>query len=118
MQRKLFHFDKMHIVLCKTLNWNISSKVGGNFGGILGNPGEIPHIGCKILGSKGFLFVNFSSALIVTQGFLIYRSIADHRRSSQTSPQKPQLCGQLTTHDGMFPYSPAMEIAAMANIII
>ena len=36
-----------------TLNIHICSKVGGNFEGILGNPGEISHIGLESLGSKG-----------------------------------------------------------------
>ena len=57
MQKKSFPFDKW-IVLYTTLNINICSKVGGNFEGILGNPGEIPHIGCRILGSKGLNGMN------------------------------------------------------------
>ena len=32
-----------------TLNLGICSKFWGNFEGILGNPGEIPHIGGKTL---------------------------------------------------------------------
>ena len=36
--------------LGKTLNLDVSSKSWRNFEGILGNPGEIPHIGRKILG--------------------------------------------------------------------
>ena len=45
-------------------------------------------------------------------GFL-NTSIADHRRSSQVSPERSQQCGQSVTHDGMFEHSPAMFIAAM-----
>ena len=52
MQKKSFPFDEW-IVLYTTLNINICSKVGGNFEGILGNPGEIPHIGCRILRGGG-----------------------------------------------------------------
>ena len=46
MQKKLFIFDKK-VVLGKTLNMNICSKVGGHFEE---SPGEIPHIGWKIRG--------------------------------------------------------------------
>ena len=45
--------------------------------------------------------------------FYAFRSIADHRRSSQVSPQKSQQCGMSASHDGIFLYSPAMPIAAM-----
>ena len=51
MQNKSFPFDEW-IVLCTTLNINNCSKVGGNFEGILGNPGETPHIGCRKLQEK------------------------------------------------------------------
>ena len=45
--------------------------------------------------------------------FEAFRSIADHRRSSQVTPKKSQQCDQSATHDGMFLYSPAMLITAM-----
>ena len=41
------------------------------------------------------------------------QTIADHRSLPQVSPPKSQQCGQSTTHDGMFPLSPAMLFAAM-----
>ena len=34
----------------KTLSLDIISKFWGNFKGIWGNPGEIPHVGCKVCG--------------------------------------------------------------------
>ena len=49
MQKKSFRFDKK-ICVGKTLNVDICSKIWGNFEGIWGNPGEIPHNGCKTLG--------------------------------------------------------------------
>ena len=36
--------------------------------------------------------------------------------ASQVSPPELQQCGQSATHDGLFSYSPAMFIAAMAII--
>ena len=50
--------------------------------------------------------------------FLAFRSIADHRRLSQASPEKSQQCGQCATHDDIFELSPAMYIAAMVIRII
>ena len=49
MQKKSFRFDKY---MCggETLNMDSCSKFWGNFEGIWGNPGEIPHIGWKIPG--------------------------------------------------------------------
>ena len=35
-------------MMCKTLNLNICSNVQGNFEGILGSPGKIPHIGSGV----------------------------------------------------------------------
>ena len=49
MQKKSFRFDKK-VCVGKNLNLGICSKFGGNFEGILGNPGEIPHIGWNTLG--------------------------------------------------------------------
>ena len=49
MQKKSFRFDKKECV-GNTLSLDTSSKFLGNFEGILGNPGEIPHIGRKALG--------------------------------------------------------------------
>ena len=49
MQKKLFRFDKK-VCVGNTLSLDTSSKFLGNFEGILGNPGEIPHIGRKTLG--------------------------------------------------------------------
>ena len=49
MQKRLLRFDKK-VILGKTLNLNICSNVCVNFERILGNPGEIPHIGWKIHG--------------------------------------------------------------------
>ena len=49
MQKKSFRFDKK-VCIGRNLNLGICSKFGGNFEGILGNPGEIPHIGWKTLG--------------------------------------------------------------------
>ena len=49
MQKISFRFDK-EVCVGKNLNLGICSKFGGNFEGILGNPGEIPHIGWKTLG--------------------------------------------------------------------
>ena len=49
MQKKSFRFDKK-VCVGKNLNLGICSKFWGNFEGILGNPGEIPHIGWKTLG--------------------------------------------------------------------
>ena len=49
VQQKLFIFNKK-VLLGKILNVNFCSKVGGNFEGIWGSPGEIPHIGLKIRG--------------------------------------------------------------------
>ena len=42
-----------------------------------------------------------------------FRSITDHRTSSQISPVESQQCGQSATHDRMFSLSLAMVIAAM-----
>ena len=47
--QKSFRFDKK-VCVNNTLNVDICSKFGGNFEEILGNPGEIPHIGWKTLG--------------------------------------------------------------------
>ena len=41
------------------------------------------------------------------------RSIAEHRRTSQVSPEKLQQCGQSTTNDGVCQHSPAILIAVM-----
>ena len=49
MQKKSFRFVKK-VCVGKNLNLGICSEFGGNFEGILGNPGEIPHIGWKTLG--------------------------------------------------------------------
>ena len=49
MQKKSFRFGKK-VCIGSTLNLGICSKCWGNFEGILGNPGEIPHIGRKTLG--------------------------------------------------------------------
>ena len=49
MQKKSFRFGKK-VCIGSTLNLGICSKFWGNFEGILGNPGEIPHIGRKTLG--------------------------------------------------------------------
>ena len=49
MQKKSFRFDKK-VCVGNTLSLDTSSKFLGNFEGILGNPGEIPHIGRKTLG--------------------------------------------------------------------
>ena len=54
MQKKSFRFDKQ-VCVGKPLNLGICSKSLGNFEGILGNPGEIPHIGWKTLGVNGSL---------------------------------------------------------------
>ena len=46
------------VCLGSTMNLGICSKFWANFEGILGNPGEIPHIGRKTLGVyrvKGWL---------------------------------------------------------------
>ena len=51
MQKKSFRFDKK-VCVGKNMNLGICSKFGGgNFEGILGNPGEIPHIGWKTVGA-------------------------------------------------------------------
>ena len=47
--QKSFLFDKK-VCVGNTLSLDTSSKFLGNFEGILGNPGEIPHIGRKTLG--------------------------------------------------------------------
>ena len=44
MQKKSFRFDKK-VCVGENFNLGICSKFGGNFEGILGNPGKIPHIG-------------------------------------------------------------------------
>ena len=49
MQNKSFRFGKK-VGIGSTLNLGICSKFWGNFEGILGIPGEIPHIGRKTLG--------------------------------------------------------------------
>ena len=49
MQKKSFRFDKKECV-GNTLSSDTSSEFLGNFEGIWGNPGEIPHIGRKALG--------------------------------------------------------------------
>ena len=49
MQKKSFRFGKK-VCIGSTLNVGICSIFWGNFEGILGNPGEIPHIGRKTLG--------------------------------------------------------------------
>ena len=49
MKKKSFRFDKK-VCVGNTLNLGICSKFLGNFEGILGNPGEIPHVGWKTLG--------------------------------------------------------------------
>ena len=49
MQKKSFRFVKK-VCVGSTLNLDICSIFWGNFEGILGNPGEIPHIGRKTLG--------------------------------------------------------------------
>ena len=49
MQKKSFRFGKK-VCVGSTLNLSICSIFWGNFEGILGNPGEIPHIGRKTLG--------------------------------------------------------------------
>ena len=49
MQKRSFRFDKW-VCVGKNLNLGICSKFWGNFEGIRGNPGEIPHIGWKTLG--------------------------------------------------------------------
>ena len=49
MQKKSFRFGKK-VCIGSTLNLGICSKCWGNFEGIWGNPGEIPHIGRKTLG--------------------------------------------------------------------
>ena len=46
-QKKLFCFYK-YMCVGKTLNMDSCSKFWGNLEGIWENPGEIPHIGCKI----------------------------------------------------------------------
>ena len=51
MQKKLFRFEKK-VVLGNTLTLKISPNVLGNFEEIWGNPGKIPHIGCKVLRVK------------------------------------------------------------------
>ena len=48
-KRNHFVFDKK-VCVGKTLNLGICSKFQGNFEGIWGSPGEIPHIGWKTLG--------------------------------------------------------------------
>ena len=49
MQKNSFRFGKK-VCIGSTLKLGICSKCWGNFEGILGNPGEIPHIGRKTLG--------------------------------------------------------------------
>ena len=49
IQKKLFRFDK-YVGLGTTLTLKVCSKGQGNFEGILGNPGEIRHIGCRTSG--------------------------------------------------------------------
>ena len=49
MQKKSFRFDKK-VCVGNALSLDTSSKLLGNFEGILGNPGEISHIGRKTLG--------------------------------------------------------------------
>ena len=49
MQEKSFRFGKK-VFVGSTLNLGICSIFWGNFEGILGNPGEIPHIGRNTLG--------------------------------------------------------------------
>ena len=52
VQQELIRFDKK-LVRGNNFTLKISSNVWGNSGGILGNPGEIPHAGCRVRGSKG-----------------------------------------------------------------
>ena len=52
VQKKLFCFDKK-LVRRNTLTFKINSHVCGNFKGIWGNPGEIPHAGFRVCGVKG-----------------------------------------------------------------
>ena len=49
MQKKSFRFEKK-VCIGNTLSLDTSSEFLGNFEGIWGNPGEIPHIGRKTLG--------------------------------------------------------------------
>ena len=49
VQKKLICFDKK-LVRRNTLTLKISPNVWGNFEGILGNPGEIPHDGYRVRG--------------------------------------------------------------------
>ena len=49
VQKKLICFDKK-LVSRNTLTLKISSNVWGNFEGILGNPGEVPHAECRVCG--------------------------------------------------------------------
>ena len=48
-RKKPFRFDR-YVCLGNTLNLDTCSKFWGNFEGIWANPGEILHIGWKILG--------------------------------------------------------------------
>ena len=49
MQKKSIRFVKK-VCVGSTLNLGICSIFWGSFEGILGNPGEIPHIGGKTIG--------------------------------------------------------------------
>ena len=59
MQKKLFHHGKQ---VCVSRTWNLdtSAKFWGNFEGILGNPGEMPHIQCVIRG----VYICLSSSVV------------------------------------------------------
>ena len=49
IQKKSFRFDKK-VCVGRAFDLDIRFKFWGNFEGILGNPGEIPHIEWKIRG--------------------------------------------------------------------
>ena len=49
VQKKLICFDKK-LVRRNPFTLKIRSNVWENFEGILGNPGEIPHAGCRVRG--------------------------------------------------------------------
>ena len=64
LQEKSFCFDKW-IVLCKTLNKYICSTVGGNFEGILGNPGKYHILDVEPLESKGLIYLKHEANLMM-----------------------------------------------------
>ena len=86
IQKKSFCFDRW-TVLCNTWNLNICSKVGGNFEGFLGNPREIPHIGCKILGVYRIYMDRLGIDYWITLFFLngIYIDIPPYQKSKLES---------------------------------